>query len=483
MMGIKVNQEKMFYNFSLSKHVPEDHFLRTLTNTLDLQFVRELVADKYSHTGQRSIDPEVLFKMMLIGYFYGITSERRLAEDISLNMAYMWYIGYDLDEPTPHHSVISKARTRYGKEVFETFFNRILEQCVKAGLVSGEKVFADSTIIRANASLKSLVLRKDAIEPAFSSKEFVEKVFSENKVVSDEEVKNSDTPDDNKQNPASNRQPCSNKTHISTTDPESAVISHGRKLPLQLAYKEHFAVDSKARVITAVEVTSASVGDETQLEKLIEKQPGPIKEVGADTKYGTCSNYKYLIEHNILPSIPSWESGNPGKEHRFPQKQFIYDELTDTLTCPNNKKLTRNSVVIHNNAHTYHAKKKDCNSCPLRAKCVSPKISCRHIFRQVNQTFKDRAKEYLSTSHAQETIRQRKSYAELINADSKTRHGLRRAMFRGLNKVTIQVLLTASVQNIKRLISYSSDTIAGFKELSTDIRNFITLLLRQESFA
>jgi transposase len=483
MMGIKVNQEKMFYNFSLSKHVPEDHFLRTLTNIIDLRFVRELVVGKYSHTGQRSVDPEVLFKMMLIGYFYGITSERRLAEDISLNMAYMWYIGYDLDEPTPHHSVISKARARYGKEVFETFFNRILEQCVKAGLVNGEKVFADSTIIRADASLKSLALRKDAVEPAFSSKEFVEKVFTENKVEPDAEAKNSGTPNDNKQNPAAPRQSYSNKTHVSKTDPEAAVVSHGRKLPLQLAYKEHFAVDSKARVITAVEVTPASVGDETQLVNLIEKQPGPVKEVGADTKYGTCSNYKYLIEHNILPSIPSWESGSPGKEHRFPQKQFAYDELTDTLTCPNGKKLTRNSDAVYNNAHTYHAKKKDCNSCLLRAKCVSPKTSCRHIFRQVDQTFKDRAKEYLSTSHAQETIRQRKSYAELINADSKTRHGLRRAMFRGLNKVTIQVLLTASVQNIKRLMAHSSCPGTGFKELFTGIRNFITLLLSQTVFA
>lgn len=483
MMGIKVSQEKMFYNFSLSKHVPEDHYLRKLTNIIDLRFVRELVCDKYSHTGQPSIDPEVLFKMMLIGYFYGITSERRLAQDISLNLAYMWYIGYDLDEPTPQHSVISKARTRYGKEVFETFFNRILEQCVQAGLVSGEKVFADSTIIRADASLKSLVLIKDAIEPAFSSKEFVEKIFSENKVESDSEEKSSDTKNDNKQPPAGHRQPYSNKTHISKTDPEAAVVSHGRKLPLQLAYKEHFAVDSKARVITAIEVTPASVGDETQLVRLIEKQPGPVREVGADTKYGTCSNYKYLIEHDILPSIPSWETGSPSKEHRFPQKQFVYDELTDTLTCPNGKKLTRNSDAVYNNAHTYHAKKKDCNICPLREKCVSPKVSCRHIFRQVNQTFKDRAKEYLSTGHAQETIRQRKSFAELINADSKTRHGLRRAMFRGLNKVTIQVLLTASVQNIKRLMAHSSDTISGFKELCKNIPNFIALLLNQAAFA
>ena len=129
----------MFYNFTLSKHVPEDHFLRKASQIIDVSFVRTLVADKYSHTGQPSIDPEVLFKMMLIGYFYGITSERRLAEDIALHMGYRWFIGYDLDEPTPNHSVLSKARSRYGEEVFREFFQKILAQCIQAGLVKGNR--------------------------------------------------------------------------------------------------------------------------------------------------------------------------------------------------------------------------------------------------------------------------------------------------------------------------------------------------------
>lgn len=140
-MGTKVYQEKMFHNFSLSERVPQDHLLRRVDQVVNLSFVRKLVKPYYRHTGQPSIDPLVLFKMMLIGYFYGITSERRLAEDISLNMAFMWYLGYDLDESTPNHSVISKARARYGKEVFEQFFHKVLGLCVEAGLVGGEKVF------------------------------------------------------------------------------------------------------------------------------------------------------------------------------------------------------------------------------------------------------------------------------------------------------------------------------------------------------
>ncbi|MFN3467447.1 MAG: transposase, partial [Candidatus Brocadiales bacterium] len=172
MMGSKDYQEKLFYGFSLTQRIPEDHLVRQLDRVIDLSFVRPLVAKYYSHTGQPSVDPVVLFKMMLLGYLYGITSERRLAEECSLNMAFMWYVGYDLDEPTPNHSVISKARARYGKEVFERFFQEILSICVRVGLVKGEKVFADSTLIRANASLKSIVSRAEAREVKYTPKEY-----------------------------------------------------------------------------------------------------------------------------------------------------------------------------------------------------------------------------------------------------------------------------------------------------------------------
>ncbi len=123
----------------LDNVVPEGHLLRHLEATVDLSFVRELCAPYYSHIGQPSVDPVVLFKMMLVGYLYGITSERRLAEECSLHLAFIWYFGYDLDDPTPVHSVISKARVRYGKEVFEAFFQRVLKLCVEAGLVDGKE--------------------------------------------------------------------------------------------------------------------------------------------------------------------------------------------------------------------------------------------------------------------------------------------------------------------------------------------------------
>jgi len=469
MMGIKAYQEKLFYNFSLSKRVSEDHILRKVDTVIDLRFVRTLVADTYSHTGQPSTDPEVIFRMMLIGYLYGITSERRLAEDVSLNMAYMWFIGYDLEEPTPHHSVFSKARARYGKEVFEQFFHKILEQCIAQGLVKGEKVFMDSTYIQANASLKSIVPRQDAIEPHYSSKEYVDKVFSENPV---EDTKTSQVKEHtepmNEITATKQSKKYSNKTHVSKTDTDASIIGRSQGKPLQLTYKEHFTIDADQRIITSVAVTEGAVGDEAKAQDLVQQQPVPIKEICADTKYGTYDNYKFLYEHDIIPIIPPFITKHKNTSDFFNKNKFIYDEQTDTYLCPGGKQLRKSTDAAPKDYIAYTSEKSDCMSCPLRHKCFNAKRCKRIVIRHKYEHFRDQAIAYFQTTPAQETMRQRKYYAEWVNAESKTKHGLRRAMFRGLDNVTIQVFMTASVQNIKRLIAnISADTPNGsvFKEL------------------
>ena len=137
MLGRKEFRPKLFYHLSLEEYVPEDHLLRRVTAAVDLGFVPRLTARFYSHTGQPGIDPVVLFKMALLGYLYGITSERRLAEELRLNLAFMWFVGYDLDERTPDHSVLSKARRRFGVTVYQAFFSEIVRQCERAGLIDG----------------------------------------------------------------------------------------------------------------------------------------------------------------------------------------------------------------------------------------------------------------------------------------------------------------------------------------------------------
>ncbi|GAI27638.1 unnamed protein product, partial [marine sediment metagenome] len=157
MQGKKEFKQRIYYNINLDSLVPENHLLKRLEKLLSFDFVRDITRDYYSHTGKPSIDPVVLVKMLLVGYLFDIRSERKLVEEISLNLAYRWYIGYDLDEEIPNHSIFSKARVRFGKKLFLDIFEKILVRCIKLGLVSSEGMLIDSTIVRANASDGSMV--------------------------------------------------------------------------------------------------------------------------------------------------------------------------------------------------------------------------------------------------------------------------------------------------------------------------------------
>src|SRR5688572_5687289 len=180
-------EAKFYYNLSLDRLVPEDHLLRLIANAVDFSFVRPLCRPYYSHTGRPSVDPVVLFKMLLLGYLYGISSERRLAQEISLNLAYRWFLGYDFDMPTPDHSVLSKARARFGPAVFEAFFQQSIECCREAGLLEEGPVYVDSTLLRAAASVDSLVYKQERLQPPLSIPDYVRRLFEENDPVAEEE--------------------------------------------------------------------------------------------------------------------------------------------------------------------------------------------------------------------------------------------------------------------------------------------------------
>ena len=187
MMGQRQFQSKLYYQLSLDGLVPRDHLLRRIAEGVDFSFVRPLCRPYYSHTSQPSVDPVVIFKMLLIGYLYGITFERRLAEEVSLHLAYRWFLGYDFDVATPDHSVLSKARARLGSEVFEQFFRQSIELCRQAGLLGEGPVYVDSTLIRAGASVDSLKRREDLIQPPMSVTEYLQRLEEENDVPSEEE--------------------------------------------------------------------------------------------------------------------------------------------------------------------------------------------------------------------------------------------------------------------------------------------------------
>lgn len=477
MMGRKDFKPKVFYHLTLEKMVPKDHLVRALGKVLDLTFVRSLCRTYYSRTGQPSVDPLVLFKMMLLGYLFGITSERRLADECSLNLAFRWYLGYDFDEDTPHHSVISKARARFGKKVFEEFFQRVLRICIEKGLVKGEKIFADATLVKANASAKSLVPRYDAPSVSLNPDEFVERIFAENPVEVETKKEESKKRKDNNSsesivkgtslrkrkegNKLSHRdvprvfrasyrkRHKSNLDYQSRTDPEASYLGRPGK-GYFFSYKYHFTVEEKGRVITSVVVTPGAVTEDHVLEELLDRQPMEVKEVCADSQYGSAANYALCLKRGIKPSIPRRSS--PRKKGRIAQEEFTYIAEKDVYLCPQGKELRRVTYDKRAKRWHYRPRVKDCRGCPVKLNCC-PHTPIRSFVRPEEQKFVDKAMEWLQRLEAKRSIRERKSFAEWAIAEAKTLHGLHKTRYRGLEKVTIQGLMTATVQNIKRLLS------------------------------
>ncbi len=381
-MGQKDFVPKLFHSLSLARLVPAGHLVRRLEEVLGLSFVRKLCGPFYSRTGQPSIDPVVVFKMLLLGYFYGTTSERRLAEECSLHLAFRWYLGYDLDEATPNHSVLSKARIRYGREVFEEFLAHVLQRYVQAGLVEGDRFFADSTLLDANASVQSLEVQESDPQPSFGPSEYIDKVFQENPGESDSEPLScveQEIADRRsrweKSKSKRGRKPSQkarfNRGQVSKTDPDAALIRRpGMKA--KLAYKNHFTVDGAHRIITAVTVTAADTEDSSQVSRLLDRQPLTPKLFCADSHYGMARIYEEARRRGITAIIPRRSSHmQKPKAGRIPLSEFLYDAQADICRCPQGKTLRRTAYEPRWGRYHYRPKPSDCKRCPVRLTCTT----------------------------------------------------------------------------------------------------------------
>ena len=479
MMGQKDFAPKLFHSLSLSKLVPEGHLVRRLEEVFDLCFVRKLCAPFYSHTGQPSVDPVVVFKMLLLGYFYGITSERRLAEECSLHLAFRWYLGYDLDEPTPNHSVLSKARTRYGRQVFEGFFAHVLQRCVEAGLVPGERLFADSMVMDANASIRSLEARESDPQPTFSPSEYVDKVFAENphedhpeSAVNPRSLVQQEIADrrsrwekgKSKRGRKPDRKEKFNSKQVSKTDPDAALVRRPR-IKAKLAYKSHFTVDGTHRIITAVTVTAADAEDSSQVPELLDQQPFRPKFFCADSHYGIARIYEEVRRRGIRPIIPrrAPHTRKP-KPDRIPLSEFRYHPQEDVYRCPQGKTLKRIGYEPRWDRYPYRPKPSDWKGCPVRLACTTA-TGLKTIVRSPYENSVQWAMSELQNPIGKEIFKERCSTAEWVVAEAKNFHGLRRAQHRGSGKVFVQALMTAAVQNLKRLLGQSPRDIANRLDL------------------
>lgn len=291
MMGQRDFETKLYYQLSLERLVPPDHLLRRILAAVDFSFVRRLCRPYYSHTGQPSVDPVVIFKMLLIGYLYGITSERRLAQEVSLHLAYRWFCGYDFDMAAPDHSVLSKARARLGSDVFEEFFRQSIEFCRQVGLVEEGPVYVDSTLIRAGASMDSLTRRQDLVQPPLTVTEYLSRLDQESDETDDESSSDSGSDGDAAPPSGQSQRLRTNQEFVSRTDPEATLVNRP-EFGRHLAYKAHAAVAGKGgQVITAAVATTGATADEHLLAEVLwqhRRLSGlGVLEVVADAKYGT----------------------------------------------------------------------------------------------------------------------------------------------------------------------------------------------------
>ena len=489
MMGRKALACKLFYQVSLEELVPAGHLLRRVAEAVDFGVARRLTARFYSHTGQPSVDPVVLFKMALLGYLYGLPSERRLVEEIRLNLAYRWFVGYDLDEAIPDHSVLSKARRRFGPTIYEAFFTDVVRQCERAGLIRGDRLFLDSTLVAAHADL-GRVGSRELIRQLSTVGEHVADLWDENPEAAPVAAVDLPPPvsapasarvDDRDE--ASAVETVAEPVHVpgepgrlhlagpddapngalgllndrlvSRTDPDATIVQRA-KVPADLYYKVHVGVDGgAARIITAVDATTGVDGDELLLPRLVAEHEGNthrrVLDVAADTKYGTIDNYRWLEERGVRAAIPFNDGGS---DHRtIPRSAFAYDAATDTYRCPAGATLRRQGRTTTTAAHPliiYRPRPADCADCPLKTKCCGT-AKVRSVSRPDDGGLRDRTVAYLRTRPARRLVRQRKAWVETVFGDGKERRGLRRARCRGLDAVRIQALLTATAQNIRQL--------------------------------
>jgi len=444
MMGYQKNpQSKLFhYGLNLEQRVPQDHILRKIKKKIDFNFIYKEVKDTYGENGNISVPPPVIVKMMLLLVLYNVRSERELINTIPMRLDWLWFLGYDLDDEIPNHSVLSKARSRWGVEVFKYFFETIVWQCVEAGLVNGNKLFLDASLIDADASNNSVVDTHN-----------IEKYLNKSYRKLEKRLDNCDL---QKATPVNSR-------YISTTDPDASVTSRGGKSKLR--YKTHRTLDPTHEVITATRITSGSIDDGDMLEEMVETHKAntqkDLETAVADSKYGTIDNFLLLKDRGIKAHIPSLEKtqrGSGRKKGIFPKEDFTYNPKTDTFTCPAGHILKKRNYSGKRNHYEYKAPSRLCAKCELRDKCTRSKDG-RTLKRHARQAELDGILKHAKSTEAKRDIKTRQHLSERSFARSK-RYGFKRARWRRLWRMEIQDFLIAALQNIIILANHSTETLS-----------------------
>jgi transposase len=436
MQGTHVFQPRTATSIDLESFIAEDHFLRKVDRVLELSFVRDITAACYAAgMGRFSIDPEVFFRMLLVADLYGIKSDRRLCEEVRYNLAYRWFCRLSLEDNIPDHSSLSRIRDRYGEEIFETVFRRVVAICKGKGLVAQDcHVMTDATLIAADASLNSLIHN----DPEIAEQEAVDQ--HGHRGLRD----------------SSSARRVTNQTHTSRTGPE-ATLAQKEGTPRQLRYKVHQTIDADSRVILDTEVTTGARHDNQpylgQLQRIRTRYQINIREATADRGYGSAAIIRTLQQQCITTYIPLW-SGRVGNS-KYLKGELIYDRKRDRFRCPRGKYLTP-TPSTSGNCKRYVSSSADCRHCPRRSTCPTESNKKlpykRYLRRSLDQDLFEEVLARMEEPEFGRKLSERMWKAEGLFAEAKQNHGLTRAKYRGRSKVQIQAYLIAMAQNLKRLV-------------------------------
>lgn len=450
MMGHQASgQERLFYSFNLEDLIPPTHLLRAIDRCLDLSELHRHLAEHYSHTGRPSIDPELMIRMLIVGYCYGIRSERRLCEEVQLNLAYRWFCRLSLEDAVPDHSTFSK--NRHGRfrasDTFRWLFDEVVRRCMAAGLVKGEGFAVDASVVAADASRQRGVPASEVTDwsnPALSTRAVREYLEALNDETFEQAV----------------------PRRISLTDPQSRWTAAPGG-PAFFAYSTNYLIDTEHGVILDVEATPAHRTAEvdstkTMVDRVEERFDVTPERFIGDTAYGTAQMLAWMVQDKgIEPHVPVWDK-TQRKDDSLSSSDFEWDGEANEYRCPEGHALRSERRIFKiERTHVtkagtviYRASNTDCGKCAMKPRCC-PNTPMRKIARSIHEDARDVARRIGATVQYQRSRHERKK-VEVLFAHLKRILKIDRLRLRGLTGAADEFTLAAAVQNLRRLAMLTS---------------------------
>jgi len=462
---------------SIEQLVPQDHILRRIDESFDFSFVRKRMEPLYcKNNGRPAIDPVLLFKMLFIGYMFGIRSERQLEKEVQVNMAYRWFLNLGLSDKVPHHSTISQNRRRRfnGTDVFRQMFEDVVEYAIEHDFIEGKTLFSDSTHLKANANKKKFT--RELVKT--TTKAYLDEL---EKAVDEDRADCGKKPLEPKAKDDQDGEDGRKEIKISKTDPESGYMARAHK-PDGFHYLDHRTCDAKCNLITDVHITPGNVNDSTvyldRLQYQTERFNLAVEEVALDSGYHTPKILKTLVEQGIFSVVAYRKPGGP--KGLFRRSRFSYDKTSNQYICPQGHVL-KYRTTNRGAFREYISDSSICSQCPNLSKCTTSAKHQKIITRHVWESFSEQVKLFRDSERGQYLKRRRSETIERSFADAKQLHGYRYARFRGIEKVETQALMTAMAQNIKKMVMMMSKS-KGKPGGDNGSRHFPLIMLELKAF-